>query len=62
MPMYYFDLRDNVPILDEDGTELIDVEAARSHAHSVARELMFGTEGILGETWSAWSMPTAAKC
>jgi hypothetical protein len=56
MPMYYFHLRDNEPILDPDGTDLIDVEAARGHAESVARELMFKTDGILGEAWSMWSM------
>jgi hypothetical protein len=56
MPMYYFDLRDNEPILDEDGTELIDIGAAQDHAHVVAHELMFKTDGILGEAWSMWSM------
>ena len=56
MPMYYFHLRDNVPILDEDGTLLIDIDAAQDHAHVVARELTFKTDGILGEAWSMWSM------
>jgi hypothetical protein len=56
MPMYYFHLRDNEPILDPDGTDLIDVGAARGHAEGVARELMFKTDGILGEAWSMWSM------
>ena len=56
MPMYYFHLRDNEPILDPDGTDLIDAEAARGHAEGVARELMFKTDGILGEAWSEWSM------
>jgi hypothetical protein len=56
MPMYYFHLRDNEPILDPDGTDLIDLEAARDHADNVARELMFKTDGILGEAWSMWSM------
>ena len=56
MPMYYFHLRDNEPILDPDGTDLINVDAARDHADIVARELMFRTDGILGEEWSKWSM------
>ena len=56
MPMYYFHLRDNEPILDVDGTELIDIEAAQDHARGVARELTFKTDGILGEAWSEWSM------
>jgi hypothetical protein len=56
MPMYYFHLRDNEPILDKDGTELIDMVAAEDHAQIVARELTFKTDGILGEVWSMWSM------
>ena len=56
MPMYYFHLRDENDILDVDGTDLIDTEAAREHASAVARELMFKTTGIQGEPWSMWSM------
>jgi hypothetical protein len=56
MPMYYFHLRDHDDILDMDGTELADVEAAREHADTVARELTFKTSGILGEEWSKWAM------
>lgn len=56
MPMYYFDLRDTDIINDVDGTELADIEAAREHADTVARELTFKSSGILGEEWSKWSM------
>jgi Domain of unknown function (DUF6894) len=56
MPKYFFHLRDNEPILDTDGTELIGIDAARDHADIVARELMFKSEGILGEAWSEWTM------
>ena len=56
MPMYFFHLRDNEPILDVDGTELIDVDEAQDHARGVARELMFKSDGISGEAWSMWSM------
>ena len=56
MPMYYFHLRDNEAILDVDGTELIDIEAAQDHANVVAKELMFKTDEFLGEAWSRWSM------
>ncbi|HET9689336.1 MAG TPA: hypothetical protein VFP79_19375 [Pseudolabrys sp.] len=56
MPMYYFHLRDQVRITDIDGTELVDIEAAREHADTVARELTFKTTGIQGEPWSKWSM------
>jgi hypothetical protein len=54
--MYYFHLRDQDHINDVDGTDLADVDAARDHADIVARELMLGTSGILGEPWSKWAM------
>jgi hypothetical protein len=56
MPMYYFHLRDTDAIMDMDGTDLADIDAAREHADTVARELTFKTTGILGETWSKWTM------
>jgi hypothetical protein len=56
MPMYYFHLRDQDKITDVDGTELTNVDAAREHADTVARELTFKTTGILGEEWSKWTM------
>jgi len=30
MPMYYFNLYDDVEVLDDDGTDLINLAAARS--------------------------------
>ena len=56
MPMYYFHLRDQDKITDVDGTDLADIDAAREHAATVARELTFKTTGILGEEWSKWTM------
>jgi hypothetical protein len=56
MPMYYFHLRDQDDIMDVDGTDLADIDAAREHADTVARELTFKTTGMLGEDWSKWSM------
>ena len=56
MPMYYFHLYDDVPLTDEDGTELIDVAAARDHAAGVARELTFKSEDFMQEAWSSWTM------
>jgi len=56
MPMYYFHLRDDEKITDVDGTELVDLAAARSHADGVAQELTFKSTGILGEEWSKWTM------
>jgi len=56
MPMYYFHLYDNVPLRDEDGTELIDLAAARDHAAGVARELTFKSADFMQENWSKWTM------
>lgn len=56
MPVYYFHLRSTDTIKDVDGTELADDEAARAHADVVAHELMFGSEGMLGQDWSQWSI------
>jgi Domain of unknown function (DUF6894) len=56
MPMYYFHLRDTDAIMDMDGTDLADIDAAREHADTVAHELTFKTTGILGEEWSKWTM------
>ena len=45
MPRFFFDLRNGSGnLLDQDGVDLPDVEAARNYAHVVARELMFGRE------------------
>jgi hypothetical protein len=35
--MYYFHLYDDAPILDDDGTDLINLATARNHAAGVAR-------------------------
>ena len=56
MPMYYFHLRDQDTLKDLDGTELVDMDAARAHADVVARELKFKSDEFMGERWSAWSM------
>jgi hypothetical protein len=56
MPMYFFDLRDSDTLVDSDGTDLPDVNAARTHANNVARELMFKSKGLFNDRWSNWSM------
>lgn len=56
MAMYYFHLYDDETILDTDGTDLIDVGAAREHAAGVARELTANTIGFLDQSWSGWTM------
>ena len=37
MPRFYFHLYDNLDVLDDEGIELPDLEAARSHAVRCAR-------------------------
>jgi hypothetical protein len=54
MPMYYFHLYDD--LRDDDGTELIDLTAARSHAAGVARELTFKNGMFMQQPWSNWTM------
>ena len=56
MPMYYFHLCDDVPILDSEGTDLDNVGAARAHAIVVAREITFKSEDFLDQDWSRWTM------
>jgi hypothetical protein len=54
--MYYFNLYDDETILDSDGTDLIDVGAAREHATGVARELTANSFGFLDHSWAEWTM------
>jgi hypothetical protein len=56
MPLYFFHLFDNETLRDNEGTDLIDLDAARVHANRVARELTFKSDGILREDWAAWTM------
>jgi hypothetical protein len=56
MPVYYFHLYDDETIVDTDGTDLIDVGAARDHAAGVARELTANSAGFLDQNWSVWTM------
>jgi hypothetical protein len=56
MPMFYFHLDDEEVVKDIDGTNLIDLPAARDHAAGVARELTFKSDGMMQQTWSAWTM------
>ena len=56
MPMYYFHLRNQDKLTDPEGTELVDVDAARAHALVVARELKFKSDTFMDEAWLSWSM------
>ena len=53
MPMYFFTLRNREEYNDLDGTDLPGIDAARSHAHTVAKELMFKSDD---KEWSHWKM------
>jgi hypothetical protein len=56
MPRYYFHLDDDEKLVDTDGTDLVDVDAAREHAAAVARELTANSFGLLDHSWSDWTM------
>jgi hypothetical protein len=56
MPTFYFDLHDDEMIVDSDGTDLVNIGAARAHAAGVARELTANSTGFLDESWSGWTM------
>lgn len=56
MAMYYFHLYNDVPLRDDEGTDLMDLSAARDHAAGVARELTFRSHGLMGVEWSNWTM------
>ena len=60
MPLFYFKLLNDHSVADNDGTELPDAEAARSHAFAVAAELVAnGSAGMLGCSWQHWTMAVA---
>ena len=53
MPRYYFNVFDGLTLLDEEGTELIDINAARMEALQVAHGLIESAarRADLGEGW-----------
>jgi hypothetical protein len=56
MSLYYFHLHDRQRIDDPDGTELVNLDAAREHAAAVAQELTRNSFELLGRAWSEWTM------
>lgn len=40
MPRYFFDLRDDMDVLDEEGKELPDPQSAKAHALTEARQMV----------------------
>jgi hypothetical protein len=64
MPLYYFHISNAEIILDDYGTELPDMAAARIEALRASRELAFTGEPRFwaGERWKIWvtDQPNAA--
>jgi hypothetical protein len=56
MPRYFFHMMNRDQVMDSDGTELPNLEAARKHAEAVARELMYRRSGMLEQDWADWRM------
>ena len=57
MPKYYFHLKDGHTELDEDGTELADLKAARREAVKFSGEVLREGPGDslwMGEPWRLW--------
>ena len=54
--MYYFHLYGDETIVDSDGTDLVNIAAARQLAAAVARELTANSAGFLDQRWSEWTM------
>jgi hypothetical protein len=55
-PMSYFHLYDDATVTDNEGTDLINLSAARDHAAGAARELTFKSSGMMDQGWSKWAM------
>ena len=53
MPRYFFNVYDGVALLDHEGTELVDISAARLEALQVAQGLIESAarRADLGQTW-----------
>ena len=64
MPLYYFHISNGETILDDHGTELPDLAAARLEALRASRELAFTGHPHFwaGERWRIWvtDKPSAA--
>ena len=53
MPRYYFNIYDGIAVLDQEGTELGNLDAARKEAMTVASGLLSSSSRRedLGEEW-----------
>jgi hypothetical protein len=61
MPLYYFSIVDSDELSDMDGIDLPNLDAAREHATTVAREFTAKREGLWGRRWSEWTMSVSDK-
>ena len=56
MPRYFFNVMNDVKTQDFDGTELIDLDAARGEAQKDIDEIKQMEFNSLGDDWSRWSI------
>ena len=57
MPLFYFHVEDDRTVLDQEGTELPDLEAARREAITTAGEMLRNGSAIVvwgGKPWRMW--------
>jgi hypothetical protein len=57
MPRYFFNVEDDCTIIDQEGTELLNLEAAREEAVSTSAELLrcrAGDSLWSGKPWRMW--------
>ena len=57
MPLFYFHVEDDRTVLDQQGTELPDIEAARREAITTAGEMLRNGSGAViwsGKAWRMW--------
>jgi hypothetical protein len=57
LALYYFNLKDGHTLLDNDGTEFVDLKAARHEALRFSGEVLKDSAGEslwAGEPWELW--------
>ena len=56
MPHYYFNVCDGIAYEDHQGEDLADLEAARTYAGNMARDLRKGRNPAPHGDWSEWKI------
>jgi len=57
MPLFYFHVEDDRTVLDQEGIQLPDIEAARREAVTAAGEMLRNGSGAVvwsGKPWRMW--------